>query len=75
MGEVDVITVKVPRDLKRRMKQIEMNWSQFIRESIERKMEEQRMLEASRRLDEIRERGEEVSTEELVAWIRGDRER
>jgi hypothetical protein len=75
MGDVDVITVKVPRELKKKMKQVDMNWSQFIRESIERKMEEQRMTDASRRLDDIRGRGGQVSTEELVSWIREDRER
>jgi hypothetical protein len=38
-------------------------------------MEEQRMTDASRRLDDIRGRGGQVSTEELVSWIREDRER
>jgi len=32
MGDVDVITVKVPRELKKKMKQVDMNWSQFIRD-------------------------------------------
>jgi len=75
MGEVDVITVKVPRELKKKMKQVDMNWSQYIRECIERKMDEQRTREASRRLDDIRGRGEQVPTKELVSWIREDRER
>jgi len=75
MGEVDVITVKVPRELKKKMKQVDMNWSQYIRECIERKMDEQRIREASRRLDDIRGRGEQVPTKELVSWIREDRER
>jgi hypothetical protein len=75
MGEVDVVTVKVPRELKKKMKQIDMNWSQYIRECIERKMDEQRTREASRRLDDIRGRGEQVPTKELVSWIREDRER
>jgi hypothetical protein len=75
MGEVDVVTVKVPRELKKKMKQVDMNWSQFIRECIERKMDEQRIREASRRLDDIRGRGEQVPTKELVSWIREERER
>jgi len=75
MGEVDVVTVKVPRELKKRMKQVDMNWSQFIRECIERKMDEQRIREASQRLDDIRGRGEQVPTKELVSWIREERER
>jgi predicted DNA-binding protein len=75
MGEVDVVTVKVPRELKKRMKQVDMNWSQYIRECIEKKIDEQRIREASRRLDDIRGRGEQVPTKELVSWIREERER
>ncbi|MCX6655440.1 MAG: hypothetical protein NTY03_10015 [Candidatus Bathyarchaeota archaeon] len=75
MGEVDVVTVKVPRELKKKMKQTDMNWSQYIRECIEKKIDEQRIREASRRLDDIRGRGEQVPTKELVSWIREERER
>lgn len=75
MGEVDVVTVKVPRELKKKMKQADMNWSQYIRECIEKKIDEQRIREASRRLDDIRGRGEQVPTKELVSWIREERER
>ena len=75
MGEVDVVTVKVPRELKKKMKQTDMNWSQYIRECIEKKIDEQRIREASRRLDDIRGRGEQVPTKELASWIREDRER
>lgn len=75
MGEVDVVTVKVPRELKKKMKQVDMNWSQFIRESIERKIDEQRIREASRKLDDIRGRSQQVPTKELASWIREDRER
>lgn len=75
MGDVDVVTVKVPRELKKKMKQLNINWSQFVRECIERKMDEQKISEASRRLDDIRGRGEQVPTKELTSWIREDRER
>ena len=75
MGDANVVTVKVPRELKERMKRVKVNWSQFIRDSIQRKIEEQRMREASARLDEIRMRSKPVTTDELVSWIREDRER
>jgi len=75
MTELNVITVKVPSELKKKMKQVKVNWSQYIRDSIQRKIEEQKMREASTRLDEVRSRVKPVATEELVSWIREDRER
>jgi len=75
MGKVNVITVKVPSELKKKMKQVKVNWSEYIRGSIQRKIEEQRLRVASAKLDEVRMRTKLVPTEELVSWIREDRER
>jgi post-segregation antitoxin (ccd killing protein) len=75
MGQVDVVTVKVPSELKKKMKQVNVNWSEYVRDCIQRKIEEQRMKVASAKLDEIRARSKPVSTNELVSWIREDRER
>ena len=75
MGEVNVITVKVPSVLKRKMKQVKVNWSEYIRDCIQKKIDEQRLKAASVKLDEVRARVKPVSTEELVSWIREDRER
>jgi hypothetical protein len=74
MEHVDVITVKVPSELKKEMKQIKVNWSQYIRECVQRKIDEQKMRAASARLDEIRKRSKPVSEEEVLAWIREGRE-
>jgi post-segregation antitoxin (ccd killing protein) len=74
MGQVNVITVKVPSELKRKMKQVKVNWSEYIRDSIQRKIEEQKMKASSAKLDEVRARVKPVPTEELVSWIREDRE-
>ncbi len=75
MEQTDVITVKVPKKLKRDMKQVEINWSQYIRECVQKKIDEQKMRAASAKLDEIRKRAKPTSTEEVIAWIREDRER
>jgi Arc/MetJ-type ribon-helix-helix transcriptional regulator len=75
MGQVNVITVKIPSEMKKKMKQIKVNWSEYIRESIQKKIEEQRMKSASAKLDEVRTRVKPVPTEELVSWIREYRER
>ena len=75
LGEVNTISVKVPHELKSKMKEVSVNWSDFIRECIKSKIEQQKMKEASARLDEVRSRAKHVSTDELVSWIREDRER
>jgi conjugal transfer/entry exclusion protein len=75
MGKVEVITVKVPSELKKQMKQVDVNWSQYIRECVQKKINEQTRKAASKRLDEIRKRTKPTSNEEIVSWIREDRER
>ena len=75
MGKVNVITVKVSAELKRKMKQVRVNWSEYIRSAVKKKIEEQRLRDASAKLDEVRTRSKPVPTEELVSWIREGRER
>jgi hypothetical protein len=73
--EQSVISVKIPKKLKNEMKQIDVNWSEYIRQCIQKKISQQKMKEASDKLDEIRKRTEPTSNEEIVSWIREDRER
>ena len=75
MEQPNVITVKIPTELKKEMKQVKVNWSQYIRECVQKKIDEQKILAASSKLDEIRKRTKPTSTEEIVSWIREDRER
>lgn len=75
MTKASVITVKVPKELKEKMKEIKVNWSAYIRSVIQKKLEEHKAKAASAKLDEIRARSKAVTTEELVAWIRENRER
>jgi predicted DNA-binding protein len=73
--QVDVITVKIPREVKKQMKQVNVNWSQYIRECVQKKINQEKMKIASQKLDEIRKDTKPTSTEEIVSWIREDRER
>ncbi len=75
MEEPNVITVKVPNEMKKKMKHVKVNWSQYIRDCVQKKIDQQDMLLASAKLDEIRKRTKPTSTEEIVSWIREDRER
>ncbi len=71
-----VFTVKIPEKLKKEMKEIDgINWSEYIRECLQTKVNQRKMKAASDKLDEIRKRSKPTSTAEIVAWIREDRER
>lgn len=74
MSGNSVITVKVPKEMKRKMDEFKMNWSDYIRKSIESKIQETELRKASQKLDEIRSNSKSVSTKQLVSWIREDRE-
>ena len=69
------MSVKVPEEIRKLMRKVDVNWSEYLREAIEIKIRVEMAKDATRRLDEIRERAGKVPTEELVRWIREDRER
>jgi hypothetical protein len=71
--EIDVITVKIPKAMKKDMKKIELNWSQYIRECLQDKIDEQKKSEAFEKLDQIRKRSKPTTNEEILGWIREDR--
>jgi len=71
--QVVVITVKVPKALKKDMQKIDVNWSQYIRECLQNKINEQKKREAFHKLDEIRKRSKPVTNEEILSWIREGR--
>jgi metal-responsive CopG/Arc/MetJ family transcriptional regulator len=71
----NIITVKVPEELKKEMNQVSINWSEYIRDCVQKKIAEQKMKEASAKLDEIRLRAKPVSEEEVLSWIKEGRER
>lgn len=75
MSQTKIITVKVPNVLKKEMKQVDVNWSEYIRECVQKKIDEQKMKEASAKLDEIRMRAKPISEDELLTWIQEGRER
>ncbi|RJS83812.1 hypothetical protein CW706_05505 [Candidatus Bathyarchaeota archaeon] len=75
MGRLVNVSVKVPEEIRKLMREVDVNWSEYLRETIEPKIRVEIAKDAARRLDEIRERTGKVPTEDLVRWIREDRER
>jgi len=75
VGKLVNVSVKVPDELRELMRKVNINWSEYLREVIEEKIRIEFAKEASKKLDEIRGRTHKISTEEVVKWIRRDRER
>ncbi len=75
MGRLVNVSVKVPEEVRELMRRVDVNWSEYLRGVIEAKIRVEMAVDSARRLDEIRERACAVPTEELVRWIREDRER
>jgi hypothetical protein len=71
--DFELITVKIPKSMKQDMKKIELNWSQYVRECLQEKIDEQKKKEAFEKLDQIRKRSKPVTNEETLAWIREGR--
>ena len=75
MSRLVNVSVKVPEEIRKLMRKVDVNWSEYLRETIETKIRVEMAKDAARRLDEIRERAGKLPTEELVRWIREGRER
>lgn len=75
IGRLVNVSVKVPRELRDQMKQVDVNWSEYLRSVIEAKVREELAKKASKRLDEIRGKAERIHTGEIVKWLREDRAR
>ncbi|KPV62895.1 MAG: hypothetical protein AOA65_1564 [Candidatus Bathyarchaeota archaeon BA1] len=75
MGDMVSITIKLPRELRENMRRLGINWSEYLREAILRRIEEDGIKKASATLDEVRMRAKTTPTSDIVTWIREDRGR
>jgi len=73
---LDVITLRIPSELKEKIrKRSDINWSEVARDAIAKRIEVEERLEAARRIDEVKQRMIPVEKGQLDRWIREDRER
>jgi predicted DNA-binding protein len=75
MGRLVNISLKVPEELRGLMKRVDVKWSEYLREAIEAKVRAEMAKYALMKLNRIRVKASKVPTEEIVKWIREDRER
>jgi hypothetical protein len=75
MKQQSVITFKTTEKMKKEMQQLDVNWSEYMRECVQKKINQEKRKAAFEKLDEIRKRSKPVTEEELLSWIREGRER
>jgi len=69
------VTVKVDEDLRRRMSQVKINWSEYIRDAIRRRVEfEEKRRAAEKLLDSLKKRRHVVPSGFINEAIREMRE-
>ena len=72
--ELSVISVRIPKKLKEEMMKLNINWSEYIRNAIKEEIRRNKLLEASKGIDKIREKTKHGIFNSVKA-IREDRER
>jgi uncharacterized Zn finger protein (UPF0148 family) len=57
---VEVVSVRIPKELKEEMSKLDLDWADYLRTVIEEKVKIERMRQASRVMDELREKTKAV---------------
>jgi len=53
---MEVVSIRVPKDLKEEMSKLDLDWADYLRAAIEEKVKAERMRRACRIMDELREK-------------------
>lgn len=71
----EVISIRIPRGLKEKMREVEVDWASFVRRAVEEKVREERRKNAIKLMDESRRktRGVKFESVEVVRSLRDER--
>ena len=69
----DVISIRIPKELKRKMKAYNINWRDYLIEAIEDKIKQ---FEAEKILEELEDMNRDLKPSEIPGWrlVREDRD-
>ncbi len=71
---MEVISIRIPRELKKSMKEIEINWSEEIRKFIEKKVREYKRVKALEEIDAMLANLPKAEKETAKNYVREDRD-
>ncbi|MEM2107449.1 MAG: hypothetical protein QXV46_06525 [Candidatus Bathyarchaeia archaeon] len=72
---MEVVSIRVPKDLKKEMSNIDLDWAEYLRKAIEEKVKTERMRRACKIMDELREktRGVQFDSVKEIRQVRNSR--
>ena len=53
---MEVVSIRVPKDLKEEMSRLDLDWADYIRQAIEERVKAEKMRRACKVMDELREK-------------------
>lgn len=71
---MEVVSVRVPEDIKKRMQEADINWSEEIRQFIESKIKEYQRKNALNEIKQLHRRLPETKKGTAVQYVRDDRD-
>ena len=71
----EVFSIRIPRELKGMMREVEVDWASFVRSTVEEKVREEKRKNAMKLMDESRRktRGVKFDSVEVVRTLRNER--
>ena len=71
----EVFSIRIPRELKGMMREVEVDWASFVRGAVEEKVREEKRKNAMKLMDESRRktRGVKFDSVEVVRALRNER--
>ena len=74
MSVNEVVSIRIPRELKKKMKEIDINWSEEIRNFIEEKVREHRRKMKLREINEMLKDVRTARRGDAARYVREDRD-
>jgi hypothetical protein len=71
----EVFSIRIPRELKGMMREVEVDWASFVRGAVEAKVREEKRKNAMKLMDESRRktRGVKFNSVEVIRTLRNER--
>lgn len=72
---MEVVSIRVPKELKEEMNRLDLNWADYIRQAIEEKVRTEKMRQACKVMDDLREktRGIKFNSVKVIREARNSR--
>jgi hypothetical protein len=72
---MEVVSIRVPKDLKDEMRKLDLDWADYLRGAIEEKLKTERVKRACTMMDELREktRGVKFDSVKVIREARNSR--